>query len=132
MGSSSRLEAAVIHYRPSSWGVFAPMEKGSPGRGPVRFGEFEADFRAGELCKHGCTTAIAVGDLNTSHGRDVTINVVAPFFGGGAMDGETDELWRKFCEQAAVENDTEKLFELAQEINRLLDEKEKKLKKTGS
>ena len=45
------------------------------------------------------------------------------------MDGETAELWRKFCEQAAVEEDTDKLFELAQEINRLLEEKEVQLRK---
>jgi hypothetical protein len=45
------------------------------------------------------------------------------------MDGETGELWRKFCEQAATEEDAEKLFELAQEINRLLEEKEVRLQK---
>ena len=45
------------------------------------------------------------------------------------MDGETGELWRTFCEQAAIEEDAEKLFELAQEINRLLDEKEVRLQK---
>jgi hypothetical protein len=44
------------------------------------------------------------------------------------MKGETAELWRKLCEQAAVEQDPEKLLELASEINRLLDEKEARLK----
>ena len=45
------------------------------------------------------------------------------------MDGETCELWRMFCEQAAIEEDAEKLLELAQEINRLLEEKEVRLQK---
>jgi len=45
------------------------------------------------------------------------------------MDGKTGELWRKFCEQAAMEENAEKLLQLAQEINRLLDEKEVRLQK---
>ena len=44
------------------------------------------------------------------------------------MQGEKAELWRKLCEQAAVEQDPDKLLELAREINRLLDEKEARLK----
>jgi len=44
------------------------------------------------------------------------------------MKGETCERWRKLCEQAAVEQDPEKLLELADEINRLLDEKEQRLR----
>lgn len=46
-----------------------------------------------------------------------------------SMRGETGELWRKLCEQAAVEQDPEKLLELTREINRLLDEKEARLKR---
>ena len=42
-----------------------------------------------------------------------------------AMRGKTKELWEQFCEQAAVEQDPEKLVQLAKEINRMLEEKEK-------
>lgn len=45
------------------------------------------------------------------------------------MRGETGERWRKLCEQAAIEQDPEKLLELTREINRLLDEKEARLKR---
>jgi DNA gyrase/topoisomerase IV subunit A len=34
----------------------------------------------------------------------------------------------KLCEQAATEQDTERLMELIEKINRILDEKEKRLK----
>ena len=44
------------------------------------------------------------------------------------MKGQTGELWRQLCEQAAVEQDPRKLLELTQEINRLLTEKEERLK----
>ena len=39
------------------------------------------------------------------------------------------ERWLQLCEQAAVEKDPEKLLALCQEISRLLDEKEKSLKR---
>jgi len=45
------------------------------------------------------------------------------------MKGETGELWRKLCEQAAVEQDPDKLLELTREINRLLYEKEARLER---
>jgi hypothetical protein len=44
------------------------------------------------------------------------------------MDGERKELWCRLCQQAAVEQDSAKLLRLIQEINRLLEEKEKRLK----
>jgi len=44
------------------------------------------------------------------------------------VQGETKERWRQLCEQAAVEKDAEKLLELVKEINRLLEEKERRLK----
>jgi hypothetical protein len=44
------------------------------------------------------------------------------------MQSKTGELWRTLCEQAVVEEDPEKLLELMQEINRLLEEKEVRLK----
>lgn len=46
------------------------------------------------------------------------------------MQGETGERWRKLCEEAAIEQDPERLLQLAQEITRLLDEKEQRLKNT--
>ena len=45
-----------------------------------------------------------------------------------AMRGNTKELWEQFCEQAAVEQDPDKLVQLAKEINRMLEEKENRLK----
>jgi hypothetical protein len=44
------------------------------------------------------------------------------------MQGDTAERWRKLCEQAAIEQDPKKLLELAEEINRLLEAKEQRLK----
>ena len=44
------------------------------------------------------------------------------------MKGETGERWKQLCEQAAAEQDSEKLLQLTQEINRLLHEKEQRLK----
>jgi hypothetical protein len=38
------------------------------------------------------------------------------------------ETWTYFCEQAAVEQDPEKLIQLVKEINRMLEEKENRLK----
>lgn len=43
------------------------------------------------------------------------------------MQGETKERWLLLCEQAAVEEDAERLLELVKEINRILEEKEKRL-----
>jgi len=37
------------------------------------------------------------------------------------------ERWQELCEQAAVEEDSGQLLALVQEINRLLDEKKKRL-----
>jgi hypothetical protein len=41
---------------------------------------------------------------------------------------ENRERWMKLCEQAANEQDPGKLMELVAEINRLLEEKEQRLK----
>jgi len=43
------------------------------------------------------------------------------------MKGEVREHWMRLCEQAAIEQDPEKLMELVSEINRLLEEKESRL-----
>jgi hypothetical protein len=34
-----------------------------------------------------------------------------------------DEVWKQLCEEASTEKDAERLLELVQEINRLIDEK---------
>ena len=44
------------------------------------------------------------------------------------MQGDTAERWRKLCEQAAIEQDPQKLLELSEEINSLLEAKEQRLK----
>lgn len=44
------------------------------------------------------------------------------------MQGEKKERWISLCEQAAQEQDPEKLVLLVQEITRLLDEKQERLK----
>jgi hypothetical protein len=43
------------------------------------------------------------------------------------MRGETEERWRKLCEQAVHEKDPKKLMALTEEINRLLEAKEQRL-----
>ena len=48
------------------------------------------------------------------------------------MQGETKERWMQLCEQAAVEQDSEKLMELIEEINRMLDDKDDRLKRAQS
>jgi hypothetical protein len=44
------------------------------------------------------------------------------------LQGEKAEQWRALCEQAAVEQDPQKLMRLIEQINRLLEEKEQRLK----
>jgi hypothetical protein len=44
------------------------------------------------------------------------------------MQGEKGERWRNLCEQAASEQDPQKLMELAHEMDRLLEAKEQRLK----
>lgn len=48
------------------------------------------------------------------------------------MQGNAKERWLELCEQAEVEQDREKLLQLTQEINRLLEEKEARLAKLYS
>lgn len=48
------------------------------------------------------------------------------------MKGETAERWRRLCEEAAVEQDPERLLMLTQEINVLLEKKEQRLKGNGA
>jgi hypothetical protein len=44
------------------------------------------------------------------------------------MQGDTAERWRALCEQAAKEQDPQRLLELTTEINRLLEAKEQRLR----
>ena len=44
------------------------------------------------------------------------------------MQGRDKELWQELCERAAIEQDPNKLLELIKEINRLLEEREQRLK----
>lgn len=48
------------------------------------------------------------------------------------MQGKTKECWQELCEHAAVEEDVKKLLELTSEINKLLEEREERLKKIRS
>jgi hypothetical protein len=45
------------------------------------------------------------------------------------MKGERGERWRQLCAQAAEEQDPDRLMELVREINKLLEEKEQRLKR---
>jgi hypothetical protein len=43
------------------------------------------------------------------------------------MQGEKKERWMELCAQVAVEQDGQKLLELVEQINELLEEKERRL-----
>ena len=47
------------------------------------------------------------------------------------MEGNNQERWRELCQRAEKEQDPQKLLELTEEINRLLEEKEQRLRKQG-
>ena len=49
--------------------------------------------------------------------------------GGLFLKGEKKEIWMHLCEQAAIEQDADKLMELIKQINQLLEEKELRLKR---
>jgi hypothetical protein len=44
------------------------------------------------------------------------------------LKGEKKEIWMHLCEQAAIEQDPDKLMDLIKQINQLLEEKENRLK----
>jgi hypothetical protein len=48
------------------------------------------------------------------------------------LKGEKREIWMHLCEQAAVEQDPDKLMDLIKQINQLLEEKERRLKGESS
>jgi len=45
------------------------------------------------------------------------------------MQGEAGERWRELCQQAVVEQDSQKLLELIREINQLLEAKDRRLQR---
>ena len=45
------------------------------------------------------------------------------------MQGEAGERWRVLCEQAVVEQDSQKLLQLIREINQLLEAKDLRLQR---
>jgi hypothetical protein len=49
-----------------------------------------------------------------------------------AMQGKVKEHWMELCEMASVEQDSQKLLAMVQEINRMLDEKEDRLKRQAN
>jgi len=49
--------------------------------------------------------------------------------GARVMQGKVREKWMQLCELAVVEQDPEKLMALITEINRILDEKDRRLKR---
>jgi hypothetical protein len=48
------------------------------------------------------------------------------------MQEQTIERWRQLCALAVEERDLDKVLEIVKEINRLLEEKEQRLKKARS
>ena len=48
------------------------------------------------------------------------------------MQGQTLERWQQLCALAVEEQDSGKLLEIVKEINRILEEKEQRLKKARS
>jgi hypothetical protein len=47
------------------------------------------------------------------------------------MLGENEQRWRELCERAAKETDPDRLIALVQEINRLLEAKEQRLRRAA-
>src|ERR1700722_3787512 len=47
---------------------------------------------------------------------------------GESMAGDEDKTWRDLCERAQTEHDPKKLIQLIEEINRLLQEREVRLR----
>jgi len=43
------------------------------------------------------------------------------------MIGENEERWRRLCEAAAKEQDSDRLLELVRQINQMLEDKESRL-----
>ena len=45
------------------------------------------------------------------------------------MKGQMQEYWMELCEQAATEQDPERVLQLINEINRMLDQRQERLKR---
>jgi hypothetical protein len=48
------------------------------------------------------------------------------------MNGETKERWQELCELAANEQDPDKLSDLVDEIHRMLEEKQNRLRRESA
>ena len=46
-----------------------------------------------------------------------------------AMQGKVKEEWIQLCEKIAIEQDTDRMITLVRELNRMLEEKEKRLER---
>jgi hypothetical protein len=73
-------------------------------------------FHFGSISNGGVFAGTAKLPLNPSHRRP-------------QLKGETKEHWMELCRQAAVEQNPERLMELIHAINRILDEKEQRLRR---
>jgi len=69
---------------------------------------------------------------NAANKQISAFSIIIPLFRVVGMKGQKREEWMRLCEQAANEQDSAKLLELVKEINRLLEEKEDRLRKQGS
>jgi hypothetical protein len=69
------------------------------------------------------------GSENTVFSRSVWLHLCTYLF---PVEGKAKERWLELCEQAAVEQDRDKLLQLMREISRLLEEKEERLAKLRS
>jgi len=70
-----------------------------------------------------------ISDIKVLRMATVLVYIAAQFSRGLPYARGIREKWQKLCEQAAVEKDPETLLELTMEINRLLHEKEVRLKR---
>ena len=78
--------------------------------------------------------AVELGSKNGAFWRYPLRKIISKIlFSTFSMQGPTRERWYELCNQAVDEKDPEKLLALVKEINRLLEEKEARLKqpKTG-
>jgi hypothetical protein len=83
------------------------------------------------LTPHGCSSALFSPYLHPDKTRVAAgckLNLPSAVQEEETVKGETGERWRKLCEQAAIEQDSDRLIELIKEINRLLEEKKERLK----
>ena len=66
-------------------------------------------------------------DINRPYSIPDFLDMLCYKWGLFPLDGPIKERWMQLCERAANEKDPAKVLELVQEINRLLEEKERRL-----